>query len=127
MAKTRRRNQECGLYFVMLQAVEEFRQGDLNQQRGVRNKSAEAPESGVQLTDHSVGLEFKQTCQRNLNIQILLDESGVVTARGKEQVAGIDLRGNLAESEIAIRRGGVEGICAVDVSACRADHRQIQH
>src|SRR5450759_1495344 len=125
MTKTRRRNQERGLHFVMLQSVDQFGQRDIDQQRGGRNKSAEAPESGVQLTDHSVGLELEQTCQRNLNIHILLNESGVVTARGKKQVTRIDLRGNLAKSVIAIRGAGVEGICAVDVGPGRTDQRPV--
>src|SRR5712664_3550591 len=103
MTKTRRRNQQRRLHFVMLQTVSEFGQRKLDQRCGVRNESTQAPESGVQLANHSIALEFLQARQRNLYIHILLDESGIVTARGKQQVACVNLSRNLAESVIAIR------------------------
>src|ERR1700730_14471332 len=80
MTKARRGNQQGGLNFVMLQTVDEFGERDIDQQRSVRNESAEAPECRIQLTDNAIGGELKQTRQRNLNVYILLNESGIVAA-----------------------------------------------
>ena len=127
MTEARRRNQQRSLHLVMLQAPDKFRQRHLYQHRSVRNKTAEAPESRVQLSNHSVAFELQQPIEWNLNIHILLHECWVVAASGKAQVTRIDLGRNLAESVITIRRGSVERICAIDVRPGRTDQRQIQH
>src|SRR6266404_2654337 len=127
MAKPRGGNQQRPLDFVALQPFDQFRQRLTDQAAGVGNESAKAPESRIQLTDDPVGFELRQTHQRYLHVHILLDESGVIAARGETQIARVDLAGYFAETEIAVRGPGVEWIGAVNVSPGRTDQCQVHH
>src|SRR6266446_1467316 len=100
MTETRRRHEQRGLNFVTADSFQQLRQQVICQRGGVRNKPSQTPEDRIELANDPVLLEFKESRQRHLCIDVFLNGGGVIATRSEAQVFRFDLRRYFAKSEI---------------------------
>src|SRR4030095_1140632 len=100
------------------QSLDEFSADLLLQPSCVGNVAAQAPEDLIQLTDDSVILEFKESFDGYLSIDILLDCGRIIPPSREAQILCLNFDRYLLESQITIGRRGVEWFSAVDLCTC---------
>src|SRR5918912_1327075 len=127
MTEARGRDEQCGLDFVTLHALDQLRQHLLDEARGVRDVAAETPPDLVETPDDAVAFKLREAINGDFRFSVLYDSRRAPTTRAVEQIPGLDLARNLAETCVAADDFRVERVRAVDVRPRRRDERQIHH